>query len=77
MFPPTARLLDRLVACALWVMPTRAFSRLAFTIAEIRKPWLKNLFIRAFLRAYPAIDMDEAAEPDPERYACFNDFFTR
>ncbi|MES1954779.1 archaetidylserine decarboxylase [Salinisphaera hydrothermalis] len=68
---------DRLFAFALWLLPTRAISHLAFLIAEIRLPRIKNLLIRGFLRAYPAIDMSEAAEPEPTQYACFNDFFTR
>ncbi|HET7315295.1 archaetidylserine decarboxylase [Salinisphaera sp.] len=71
------RFTDRLFVFAQWLLPTRAISRLAFAIAEIRLPRLKNALIRGFLRAYPAIDMSEAAEPEPARYACFNAFFTR
>ncbi|MGN8158879.1 archaetidylserine decarboxylase [Salinisphaera sp. RV14] len=71
------RFTDRLFAVALALLPTRAISHLAFVIAEIRLPRIKNALIRGFLRAYPAIDMSEAAEPEPTQYACFNDFFTR
>lgn len=73
----SASLTDRLFAFVLWLLPTRAISHLAFVIAEIRVTRIKNLLIRAFLKSYPAIDMSEAAEPEPTRYACFNDFFTR
>lgn len=68
---------DRLFTFALWLLPTRAISHLAFAIAGIRLPWLKNALIGGFLRAYPAIDMSEAAEPDPARYVNFNAFFSR
>ncbi|AWN17461.1 archaetidylserine decarboxylase [Salinisphaera sp. LB1] len=71
------RFTDRLFALALALLPTRAISHLAFVIAEMRLPRIKNALIRGFLRAYPAIDMSEAAEPEPTQYACFNDFFTR
>ncbi|WP_423823927.1 archaetidylserine decarboxylase [Salinisphaera sp. SPP-AMP-43] len=73
----SASLTDRLFAFALWLLPTRAISHLAFAIAEIRVVRIKNLLIRTFLKSYPAIDMGEAAEPEPTHYACFNDFFTR
>lgn len=72
-----AHLSDRLFAFGLCILPTRVLSRLAFSIAEIHTPWIKNVLIRAFLRSYSSIDMSEAAEPIPEHYACFNDFFTR
>jgi phosphatidylserine decarboxylase len=42
----------------------------------VRTPWFRNLLIRGFLALF-AVDMSEAAETDPYRYASFNEFFTR
>jgi phosphatidylserine decarboxylase len=58
------------------VLPHRLLSRLVlwgtrWTFA----PW-KNFLIRRIVGAY-AVDMDEAAQPDPTAYAHFNAFFTR
>lgn len=77
MFLPATSLPDRLFAFCLWCLPTRALSRLACRVAEIRVPRIKNGLINAFLKAYPDIDMGEAAISDPARYDCLNDFFTR
>ena len=43
---------------------------------RVRTPWFKNLLIRGFLALF-TVDMSEAAETDPYRYASFNEFFTR
>lgn len=56
--------------------PQHALSRFGGKVANAQKPWLKDLLIHQFCRAY-SIDMEEAAERDPSAYACFNDFFTR
>lgn len=72
-----ASLSDRLFAGLLWMLPTRAISRAAHLLAESRMPWLSRALIRLFMRLYPTIDMNEAAEPDPQRYDSFNAFFTR
>lgn len=74
---PSASLADRMVASLLWLLPTRLISRAAHTLAQSRIRWLKHRLIRGFLRLYPAIDMTEAAEPDPRAYDSFNAFFTR
>ena len=72
-----ASLADRLFAGALACLPTRLISHGAFALAESRRAGLKNTLIRGFLNAYPAIDMQEAAEPDALAYPSFNAFFTR
>jgi phosphatidylserine decarboxylase len=46
------------------------------TLAKIKFPWLKNYFIRKFIRKYQ-VNMDEALQPDINAYATFNDFFSR
>jgi phosphatidylserine decarboxylase len=66
----------RLFVWLQYVLPQHGLSRLVLSATRIRVPWLKNLFTWVFLRLF-AVDMSEAAEPDPYRYASFNDFFTR
>ena len=58
------------------VLPQHAVSRCVLMATRVRTRWFKNLLIRAFLAGF-AVDMTEAAETDPYRYASFNDFFTR
>ena len=55
--------------------PQHGVSRLAGSLASSRTPWLKNMLIRRFIRAYD-VDMDQAERPASD-YSCFNDFFTR
>lgn len=76
-FSTPARPTDRIFAALFWLLPTRAISRVAHALAQARLPWLKRSLIGVFLRAYPDIDMREAAEPDPAHYQSFNAFFTR
>ncbi|TAL08133.1 MAG: phosphatidylserine decarboxylase [Porticoccaceae bacterium] len=57
-------------------LPQHLLSRLAGRLAETRISWVRRLLIRAAIRRF-GIDLTEAAEPDCERYASFNDFFTR
>ena len=57
-------------------LPQHLLSRLIGDLAETRMPWVRRLLIRAAMRRF-RIDLTEAAEPDCERYASFNDFFTR
>jgi len=58
------------------VLPQHGLSRLVLRATRVRAPWLKNFLIRGFLRLF-TIDMSEAVQPDPFRYASFNEFFTR
>lgn len=59
------------------VVPQQLLTRAAGALAELRRPaWLKNLFIRQFIRIYD-VNMTESAEPDYRNFPCFNDFFTR
>ncbi|WP_139313713.1 archaetidylserine decarboxylase [Salinicola sp. MH3R3-1] len=57
-------------------LPQHAISRLIGQLADCRIAAVKDLFIRRFIDTY-GVDMSQALEPDPTRYACFNDFFTR
>jgi phosphatidylserine decarboxylase len=59
------------------LVPQHLLSRCTGALARLRHPeWLKNWLIRQFIQRF-GVNMSEAAEPDPTRYACFNDFFTR
>jgi phosphatidylserine decarboxylase len=46
------------------------------SLAKIKIPFLKNYFIRTFIRKY-CVNMDEALDPNIESYADFNAFFSR
>jgi phosphatidylserine decarboxylase len=63
---------------ALWqyLLPKQALTRLAGFLANIETPVIKNGLIRYFLNKY-TINMQEACEEDPYRYASFNAFFIR
>ena len=67
---------DRLFVWFQHVLPQHALSRLVLRATRVRAPWFKNWLIRGFLRLY-TIDMADAVQPDPFRYASFNEFFTR
>ena len=59
-----------------YLLPHHLLCRIVYALTRSRLPWLKNLLIAAFMRAYrPA--MADALEPEPRRYVSFNAFFTR
>ena len=59
------------------ILPQHLLSRETGWLANLRHPvWLKNWLIHIFIKRFK-VDMTEAAEPDPTRYASFNEFFTR
>ncbi len=59
-----------------YLLPQHILSHLVGWIAESRIGFVRGVLIRAFLRHYP-VDLAEAARPDADAYASFNDFFTR
>ena len=64
---------------AVWpqrLLPRRGLTELAGLVARAQGGALTTALIRRFIARY-GVDMREAAEPDPARYASFNDFFTR
>lgn len=58
------------------LVPQHALSRAAGWLASTQTPFIKNTFIKWFVKRYQ-VDMSLAAEENPTAYACFNDFFTR
>lgn len=59
-----------------YVLPQHGLSRIAGWLANTRIRWIKTRFIEWFIKQYQ-VDMSIAANPDPNSYDCFNDFFTR
>ena len=76
-FRGTLGAIDNIFILFQHLVPQHLLSRCTGALAELRHPvWLKNWLISQFIRAF-GVDMNEAAQPDHTRYACFNDFFTR
>ena len=67
---------DQLFVALQYMLPQHTLSRLVGRLASC--PWAvcKRPLIRWFARHYQ-VDMTEAARPDLNTYASFNDFFTR
>jgi len=75
--PEEAGASDRAFALLQDLLPQQLLSRAMHRLARSTQPAVRNAVIRAVLRAYPSIDLSEAADPDPFSYASFNAFFTR
>ncbi len=56
--------------------PQHLLSRIIGFFAECSVSWIKKPLIERFIKRYQ-VDMSIAANPDPESYRHFNDFFTR
>jgi phosphatidylserine decarboxylase len=67
---------ERLFVWFQHALPHHGLSRLTLAATRVRTPWFRNLLIRGFLTLF-SVDMRDAAETDPYRYASFNEFFTR
>ncbi len=70
------RIAERLYLALQRALPARLLARGVYVIARSRRPLVKNLLVRGFVRLY-RVDTSEAAEPVPDGYDCFNAFFTR
>lgn len=69
-------MLKKLFVFCQHIIPHHLLSRFVGYFANCRTKWFKNLLIGWFIRHY-RVDMSLAREPDPTKYATFNDFFTR
>ena len=67
---------NRLAVTPQYLLPKRMLTALAGRFANLRGGALTHAVIRKFVAHYK-VDMSEAADPAIERYATFNDFFTR
>jgi len=70
-----ASFLERIKGWLFHAFPHHLVSRITFRLTRLDTP-LKYPVIWLVIRAFK-VDMSEAAEPDPRRYATFNAFFTR
>lgn len=68
---------DRAFALVQELLPQHLLSRVMHRLARSTSQAVRNAIIRTVLRAYPAIDLSEAEQPDPFAYPSFNAFFTR
>jgi phosphatidylserine decarboxylase len=59
-----------------YLLPQHGLSRAVLWATRVRSRWFKNSLIRGFLKLF-SVEMSEAVETDPYRYATFNEFFTR
>ncbi|MBU7571718.1 MAG: phosphatidylserine decarboxylase [Hydrogenophaga sp.] len=59
-----------------YVFPKRALTVFGGWVANSRWGGITQWIIRRFIRKY-GVNMAEAANPDPQAYASFNEFFTR
>lgn len=75
--PDEAGASDRAFALLQELLPQQLLSRTMHRLARSTRPMVRDAIIRAVLRAYPQIDLSEAAQPDPFAYPSFNAFFTR
>lgn len=58
------------------LLPHKIISLIAHMSANCKIKFIKNYLIGYFIKRY-AVNMQEAIEPNPFAYACYNDFFTR
>ncbi len=74
--PSSPGLSDYLKAWPQYLLPTHALSRVMHALTRSSNPLMRRRFMRWFVKQY-GVDMSLAQEPDLDRYANFNDFFTR
>jgi len=67
---------DRAFVLLQGLVPQVLLTRFAGFMANRRARWLRQFLIRRFIATYD-VAMDEAANPDPDAYGSFNEFFTR
>lgn len=67
---------DRFAVLPQYLFPKKAITAFAGWVASGRWGAITTWIVRDFVRRY-GVNMAEAAESDPTRYASFNEFFTR
>jgi len=74
--PVAVPLGERVAVAAQHLLPQQALTQFAGLVAGWQGGAATTAIIRWFVARY-GVNMAEAAQPDPARYASFNDFFTR
>lgn len=69
-------MLHKIIVFIHTIIPHHLLSRFVGMLAHSKTPWVKNTFIKWFVKAY-SVDMSAAITTDPREYKSFNDFFTR
>ncbi|GGO65793.1 archaetidylserine decarboxylase [Bowmanella pacifica] len=59
-----------------YLLPKHALSRLVGKLAAAQAGFLTTWLIKLFIKQFK-VDMEEAQQPNPEKYKSFNEFFTR
>ncbi len=72
----TIRWADRIAVWPQYLLPQQLLTSAAWKISNSHHPWIRGPLIAGFRRLF-AVNLNEAAQPDPTSYGCFNDFFTR
>ena len=67
---------DRVAVWPQHLLPQHLLTSLAWRLSTSRRAWVRKPLIAGFRRLF-GVNLAEAAEPDPARYASFNAFFTR
>lgn len=67
---------DQLFITLQYLLPQHLLSRAVGWLANCEIPVIKNFLIKHFIQHFH-VNMEEAAEPDYEKYPSFNQFFTR
>ncbi len=70
------KVIDTLFVWLQYILPHHALSRLVRYLTQIEVKWVKNGFIRLFIKLFD-IDMQIAQKSNPTEYKNFNQFFTR
>lgn len=74
--PDTPTLRERAFVWLQYLLPRRRLSALVHRLARSRRPWLRTLLIRGFMRHF-RISLDEAQVRHAGDFPSFNAFFTR
>ncbi len=69
-------LTETLFSLPQYILPHHALSGVMHKLARCENRAWKNAFINTIVQIY-GVDLNEAAEPDPNAYPSFNAFFTR
>lgn len=69
-------LLDQLFVLCQRLLPERQLGRAVHALTRSRKPWVRTLLIRTFVRLYQ-VNLAEVEHPEPEAWEHMNAFFTR